>query len=70
MTHQLAKFQFCRLCLASFIDRFRKHNDDVIMSSFMLLLAFEDLRFSETLYRLSFLQASNLLVIWIKFYGG
>ena len=34
MNYQLAKFQFCRLSLASFIDRFIKHNDDVIMTSF------------------------------------
>ena len=35
MSYQLAKFQFCRLLLASFIDRFIKnHNDDVIMTSF------------------------------------
>ena len=34
MDYQFAKFQFCRLSLASFIDRFRKHNADVIMTSF------------------------------------
>ena len=34
MSYQLAKFQFCRLLLASFIDIFRKHNDDVIMTLF------------------------------------
>ena len=35
MNYQLAKFQFCRLSSASFIDRFiKKHNDDVIMTSF------------------------------------
>ena len=34
MTYQLAKFQFCRLSLASFIDRFKKHIDDVIIRSF------------------------------------
>ena len=34
MSYQLAKFQFFRLSLTSFIDRFRKHNDDVIMTSF------------------------------------
>ena len=34
MNYQLAKFQFCRLSLARFIDTFRKHNDDVIMTSF------------------------------------
>ena len=30
--YQTAKFQYCRLSLASFIDR-EKHNDDVIMTS-------------------------------------
>ena len=34
MDYQLAKFQFCRLSLASFMDRFRKQNDDVIVTSF------------------------------------
>ena len=36
MDYQPAKFQCCRLSLASFIDRLRKHNDndDVIMTSF------------------------------------
>ena len=34
MAYEFAKFQFCRLSLSSFIDRFRKHNDDVIMMSF------------------------------------
>ena len=34
MDYQLAKFQFCRLPLASFIYRLKKHNDEVIMTSF------------------------------------
>ena len=34
MSYQLDKFQFCRLSLANFIDRFRKHNDDAMMTSF------------------------------------
>ena len=34
MDYQLAMFQFCRLSLASFMERFKKHNDDVIMTSF------------------------------------
>ena len=34
MNYQLAKFQFCRLSLASFIDGCIKHNDDVIITSF------------------------------------
>ena len=63
MNYQLAKFQFfCRLSLANFIDRFIKHNDDVIMTSF-ILVGFQNLKFFETLYRLSSLQISNLLVI-------
>ena len=69
MDYQPANFQCCRLSLASFIDRLRKHNDGVIMTSFMLL-EFENLRFSETGYRLSPLQVSNLFVVWIEFYGG
>ena len=34
MDYQSAKFQCCRLCLAGSIDKLRKHNDDVIMTSF------------------------------------
>ena len=37
MNYQLAKFQFCRLSLASFMDRFRKTQDDVIMTSFLVV---------------------------------
>ena len=35
-----------------------------------MLLGFENIKFCETEYRLSALQVSNLLVAWIKFYGG
>ena len=35
-----------------------------------MLLGLENLKFFETLYRISPLQVSNLLVIWIEFYGG
>ena len=34
MDYQPAKVQCCRLSLASFIGKLRKHNDDVIMTSF------------------------------------
>ena len=34
MDYQSAKCQRCRLFLASFINRLRKHNDDDIMTSF------------------------------------
>ena len=37
MDYQLAKFQCCRLSLASFIDRLRKNSDDVIMMSFRVV---------------------------------
>ena len=69
MDYQLAKFQFRRLSLASFIDRFRKTMMTSSWRHFMLL-GFENLKFSETLYRLSSLQVSNRLVVWIGFYGG
>ena len=36
MDYQPAKFQCCRLPLASFIDKLRKQNDDVIMTSFQV----------------------------------
>ena len=34
MSYQLAKFQFCRLSLESFIADSEKYNDDVIMTLF------------------------------------
>ena len=68
MDYYSAKFHCCRLSLAGFIDKFKK-KDDVIMTSFMFL-EFENLKFYETGYRLSSHQVSNLLVAWIKFYGG
>ena len=34
MDYQLVKFQCCRLSLASFIDRLRKNNHDIIMTLF------------------------------------
>ena len=37
MNYQPGKFKFCRLSLASFIDRFIKHNDDDIMTSFQIV---------------------------------
>ena len=39
MDYQLAKFQFCSLSLASFMDRLRKkHNDDVMITSFHVVV--------------------------------
>ena len=35
-----------------------------------MLLGFENLKFCEAGYRLSALQVSNLVVVWIEFYGG
>ena len=35
-----------------------------------MLLEFENLKFSKTEYRLSFLQGSNLLIVGIEFYEG
>ena len=34
--HQPAKFQFCRLSGSSFTEGLQKHNDDVMMTSFIL----------------------------------
>ena len=64
--YQPAKFKCCRLSLASFIDRLRKHNDDVISCCWVS----RNLEFCESEYRLSPLQVSNLLVVWIEFYGS
>ena len=37
MAYQPAKFQCCMLSLANVIDILRKHNDDVIMTSFHVI---------------------------------
>ena len=37
MDYQPVKFQCRRLSLAGFIDKLRKHNDDVIMTSFYVV---------------------------------
>ena len=50
MNYQVAKFQFCRLSLASFIDRFRKHNDDVIMTSFYVVGILKSQIFRNSVY--------------------
>ena len=66
--YQPAKFQCCRLSVASFIDGLKKNNDDVIITS-VHVVRFENLKFCETVYRLPALQVSNLLIVWIEFYG-
>ena len=58
MDYQPAKFQFCKLSLANFIDKLRRH---------FMLPGFENLKFCKTEYRLSFLQALDLLVVQIEF---
>ena len=37
MDYQSTKFQCCRVSLAGFIDKLRKHNDDVIMMSLYVI---------------------------------
>ena len=37
MDYQHAKLQCCRFSLAGFIDKLRKHNDNVIMTSFQVV---------------------------------
>ena len=66
--YQPAKFQCCRLSLASFIDRLRKHDETSLLSHF-ILLGFENLEFYETEYKLSPLRVSTFLVVWMEFYG-
>ena len=74
MNYQVATFQFCRLSLASFIDRFRKHNDDVIMTSFSCCW---DLKISDVLklyidyhlskFQISWLSGSNFLQVSVRY---
>ena len=65
--YQPARFQCCRLSLASFIDRLRKHNDDVILCCWNLKISsFVKLNIG---YHLSKFQIS-WLAVWIEFYGG
>ena len=63
------KVSMLQVAFGKFYKQFKKHNDDVIMTSFHVL-GFENLKFCKTGYRLSCCQASNLLVVWIKFYGS
>ena len=74
MSYQLAKFQFCRLSLARFIDRFRKHNDDVIMTSFHAV-GIKNLKFMKLFinYHLSkfqifWLSGSNFMEVSVRYH--
>ena len=51
-SYQPALFQCCRLSGSSFTGRLQKHNDDFIMTLFMIL-GFEISIFCETGYKLS-----------------
>ena len=57
MDYQPAEFQCCRLSLASFMDKLRKHNNEVIMTSYHVVQKF---KICKTEYKLSFLQVSTL----------
>ena len=56
------KFQCCRLSGSSFTEGLQEHNDDVIMTSF-IILGFEIFIFCEIGYKLSTCQVSNRSVI-------
>ena len=69
MDYQLAMFQFCRLSLASFIDRFKKRNDDLIsccwdlkISKFLKL--YIDYRLSK--FQTSWLSVSNFMEVSVR----
>ena len=71
MSYQLAKFQFCRLSLANFIDRFRKHNDDVIsycldlkISNFLKL--YIDYHLSK--FQIFWLSGSNFMEVSVRYH--
>ena len=52
---------------------YRQIEKNTIMTSswrHLMLLKFENLKFCETEYRLSALQVSALLAVWIEYYGG
>ena len=74
VNYQLAKFQFCRLSLASFIDRFRKtqwwrHHDvisccwDLEISNFLKLCI--DYHLSK--FQISWLSGSNFLEVSVRY---
>ena len=70
MNYQLAKFEFCRLSFASFIDRFRKNNDDVISCCWDLKISnFLKLCIDYHLYKfqISWLSGSNFMEVSVRY---
>ena len=71
MDYQLGKFQFCKLSLTSFIDRFRKHNYDFIMTSFhvfgdLKILNFLKLYIDLSKFQISWLSGSNFIEVIVR----
>ena len=68
--YQPAKFQCCRLSLASFINRLRKHNDDVIISFRwdLKISNFVKLNIGYQLpkFRVSWLSGSNFMEVNVR----
>ena len=67
--YQPAKFQCCRLSLASFIDRSRKHNDDVISSCWDLKISFVmklNIGYHSSKFQVSWLSGSNFMEVSVR----
>ena len=70
MDNQPAKFQCCRLPLASFIGKLSKHNDDVIMTSFHVFGYLKisnsvklDIGYHFSKFQISWLSESNFIEV-------
>ena len=69
MDYQPAKFQCCRLSLASFIDKLRKHNDDVISCCWDLKISNfvkQNIGYHPSKFQISWLSGSNYMEVSVR----
>ena len=59
-----------QVVFGKFYRQIKKNTMMTSSSRHFMLLGFKNLKLCKTEYKLSPLQASNLLVVWIEFYGG
>ena len=73
MDYLSAKFQCCRLSFAGFIDKLRKHNDDVIMTPFHVVGVYKisnfvnlNIDYLPPKFQIPWLSASNFMVVSVR----
>ena len=67
--YQLTKLECCRLSGSCFTEGLEKHNDEVVMT-WLHIAGIRNFHIFMKLDRLLIDQVTNLLIVWIKFYGG